>query len=219
MNIYRFFTVCILALLVSSCASSSSNPELTPLELQSLQSQEFETSKDIAFGSVVSVFQDLGYIIQGADLDTGFITAESGSESKHDWIFTGSKYDTKTKATAFVEQIAEKRTNIRLNFVTGTKESSIWGQTSTKDMPIIDSKVYERAFARIGDAIFVRSGVAEETPESTVDGKANESSGEAGAESVSSGTSKEAEKPSGDETTGETQNTEAPEESAGVSSQ
>jgi hypothetical protein len=42
----------------------------TSLELQSIQSREFETTKKIAFASTLSVFQDLGYVIESSVPDT-----------------------------------------------------------------------------------------------------------------------------------------------------
>ena len=45
--------------------------EISGLELQQIQSHDFEASKDIVFASVMSVLQDGGYRIQAADKDTG----------------------------------------------------------------------------------------------------------------------------------------------------
>ena len=61
-------------------------PPPTPLELQALQSRDYDEDKQVAFGSVMSVFQDLGYTPTSADLETGFITAESVATGNFDWI-------------------------------------------------------------------------------------------------------------------------------------
>ena len=61
--------------LCSGCVAP--RPQLTSLEIQSIQSREFETAKPTAFAAVLSVFQDLGYIVESADKETGFITAKS----------------------------------------------------------------------------------------------------------------------------------------------
>ena len=66
-----------LALTLVGCAVNAPKPEKTSLEIQAIQSKNFETDKKVAFNSVVSVLQDLGYIIGSASLETGFITAES----------------------------------------------------------------------------------------------------------------------------------------------
>ena len=148
-------------------------PALTPLQIQSLQQRELETSKDIAFASVVSVFQDLGYTIESADLGTGFITAESLAKSDEDSgalelvldILADEEdgYDVTTKqtrATAFVEQFGDDRTKVRLSFVKTKSRSGAGGQISKKDKQILDSEVYRNAFDRIETAVFVREGAA-----------------------------------------------------------
>ncbi|MEM9625922.1 MAG: hypothetical protein AAGA21_06785 [Pseudomonadota bacterium] len=146
-------------------------PALTPLQIQSLQQRELETSKDIAFASVVSVFQDLGYTIESADLDTGFITAESLAKSDEEAgalelvldILADEEddYDVTTKqtrATAFVEQFGDDRAKVRLSFVKTKSRSGAGGQISKKDKQILDSEVYRNAFDRIETAVFVREG-------------------------------------------------------------
>lgn len=140
---------------VSSCATTEA-PQLTPLELQALQQREFETPKDILFASAVSVFQDLGYTIDAADLDTGLITASSTAESSRDWIFSGSSFTTRTRATAFIEAVSTDFSRIRLNFVTGTETSTAYGSNSQHDNKILDPAVYQSAFEKLETAVFMR---------------------------------------------------------------
>lgn len=144
-------------LLLAGCASNE-KPAPTSLELQAIQSRDYESTKAIAFAATLSVFQDTGYIIQTADKDTGFITAQSPTDVKADWLFTGNTYNSQTKATAFIEDLKPGLTRVRLNFVAGVKSSSVWGQESQKDNAIYDAKVYGAAFEKIEDAIFIRSG-------------------------------------------------------------
>ena len=66
-------TACLLAL--SGCAMNN-QPSMTPMQIQSLQTREYDTTKEIAFASVMSVFQDLGYIVKTADKDTGLIPSK-----------------------------------------------------------------------------------------------------------------------------------------------
>ena len=70
-----------------------------------IQSREFETNKKMAFASVMSVFQDLGYIVNSADLVTGFITAKSPIKNEGAMIYT--------QATAFVEELKKCTVRIR----------------------------------------------------------------------------------------------------------
>jgi hypothetical protein len=128
------------------------------VQLQAIQAQEFETNKTNAFGAVMTVFQDMGYVISSADKDTGFITATG--PSKDTGGFWAAMADTsifqQSKATAFVEELADGRTKIRLNFVV-SKTSTTQGRISVKDEPIKDAELYQNVFNRIDQALFVRT--------------------------------------------------------------
>jgi hypothetical protein len=159
-TIVRAVIVASFPFALAGCATA---PKATPtsLQLQSFQAKEFETSKVIAFGSVLSVFQDLGYIVASADRETGFITASSPTGNKSNFweAIAGMSSSVQTRATAFVEEIRPGFTTIRLNFVEGRHQSTVYGQTTDNDKPILAPKVYEAAFEKIGEAIFIRSGV------------------------------------------------------------
>ena len=155
MSLKNFAFAALTALFLSGCASSNA-PTMTPLEIQSLQSREYEAKKELVFPSVVSVFQDLGYTIANADIASGLISAESSTESNVGYqILTGTSLTNQTRATGFVEQIGSK-TKVRLNFVVVSQTSSGWGQSNRSDKPILDAKVYENAFEKIDSAIFLR---------------------------------------------------------------
>jgi hypothetical protein len=156
MSTSRVAILC-MGLCMAGCAVSPPAP--TPLQIQAFQSHEFETQKRVAFGAALSVFQDLGYIVQSADLDTGFMTAASPAGSKLKWweVLSDSTSTAQTRATAFVEEIRPGFVTIRLNFVESQRLSSRDGQTTDRDTPILDPKAYQVAFDKIGDAIFVRS--------------------------------------------------------------
>ncbi len=154
----RYFGVPCLLFLAAGCMTTlEPSGGMTPLEIQSLQTREYENKKGIVFASVVSVFQDLGYTLKSADKDTGFITAESVSKSD---VFRktimGLSSVSQTSATAFIEQIGA-RTRVRLNFVAINRTSSVHGQTDRTDIPILDADTYQNAFERIENAIFIRS--------------------------------------------------------------
>ena len=126
-----------VALTLPGCAVQQRKAPRTPLEIQSIQTREYEAPKKIVFASVVSVFQDLGYTIKNADLNTGFINAESATQNATfgadaDVLIDvlGILGDTpptqsveQTVATAFIEEIRD-RTRVRLNFVTTRQSSS-----------------------------------------------------------------------------------------------
>lgn len=129
---------------------------LTPLEIQQIQSRSFEADFNVTFRSVVSVFQDLGYIIKSADFAAGFITADSAAQSDAAMLFlTGTSKIDQTSVTGFVETIGEK-TFVRLNFVNRIETSSGYGRQDKNETPIYDPGPYQVAFEKIENAIFVR---------------------------------------------------------------
>ena len=157
MTIKNVIVLMLASVLVTGCMATAKKPAMTPLQIQSLQSREYESKKDIVFPSIISVFQDIGYTISNADIQTGLISAESSSQSDFmSKFWLGMTKVSQTKATAFVEQIGDK-TRARLNFVEIKKSSSGWGQSDREDTPLLDSKLYENAFNKIENAIFIRS--------------------------------------------------------------
>lgn len=147
----------VLAIFLNGCISTKPAVTMTPLEIQSMQTREFSNDTDIIFSSVMSVFQDLGYSVNSADKSTGLITASSASESNASSKFwLGVSDVSQTKATAFIEKIGPI-VRVRLNFVNTNKKSYSQGQTDQQDTPILDINIYQNAFERIENAIFVRS--------------------------------------------------------------
>lgn len=146
-------------LLLAGCVVTPYPAPPTPLELQALQSRDYDEDKQVAFGSVMSVFQDLGYTPTSADLETGFITAESVATGNFDWIavLTDTSSTVQTRATAYIEEVGE-RVRVRLSFVEVRSTSSEQGQAGRSDRALLDPALYENAFERIEQAIFVRSG-------------------------------------------------------------
>jgi hypothetical protein len=54
----------------------------TPVELQAIQTREFEADKARLISVFITVFQDQGYSIDNTDLATGFIAAKMPTEKK-----------------------------------------------------------------------------------------------------------------------------------------
>lgn len=157
-----------MAIMISGCAAPPPAPERTSLEIQAIQAKTFETSMPTAFRSVVSVLQDLGYVIQSANLETGFITAQSPTKEhgKSGFEIIGIllggasanvRKEGKTYVTASVESFGNNQARVRLNFVDKTFRSATFGQQATDETPILDPKVYEKVFDKIGEAIFIRT--------------------------------------------------------------
>jgi hypothetical protein len=144
-------------------------PEPVPLQLQAFQTHEFEIDQTTAIRSVMSVFQDLGYIIQSADKDVGFITATSPMRDTTGFLSillalggTASSSSSQTRATAVIEEVKPNLTTVRLNFVVNSRDLTN-GARSEHDKPIEDPEPYRVAFDKIEDAIFVRTA-ARATP-------------------------------------------------------
>lgn len=160
--------VILLSLLMSFSISAHAEkkPKMTPMELQALQQKEFETSKETLFASVMSVFQDLGYTVDSADLVTGFITASSATKNKTNFgeVLLGVSASGNTKATAFIEKMPNGLARVRLNFLNSKVSSSIYGQSAKNDKPVLDAATYQVAWEKIDEALFVRSAL--DTPSS-----------------------------------------------------
>ena len=86
MKLKSLVTISMVFFLVS-CASTPPAPTLTPAEIQSMQTRQYDESKDTVFASVISVFQDLGYQIEAADLATGIITSQSAAANDAAYVF------------------------------------------------------------------------------------------------------------------------------------
>ncbi|MBL8557067.1 MAG: hypothetical protein JNL41_22535 [Phenylobacterium sp.] len=151
----------ILAVFLALCGGPialAAKPELSPMQLQAIQMKEFDAAKPAVFSSAMDVLQDLGYAVSSADLNTGFISAESATSNKTSfWDALGySTGSGNTRATAFIEQMSSGMTRVRLNFVSTKTTSSSYGQSWRKDKPLQDPAVYQRAFEKVDEALFVR---------------------------------------------------------------
>lgn len=165
MKMYWIATACFAAILVNSPAEAK-KIELTPMELQAIQSREFKAPKDQVFSSVVSVFQDIGYQMSGADLASGFILAGSANKNKTSFFeaMAGMNSSGGTRATAYIEQMPSGYTRARLNFMNTKNSSSGYGSSSAKDKPILDAKTYQVVFERIEQALFERGALTKTAP-------------------------------------------------------
>jgi hypothetical protein len=142
------------SLLLTGCVAPPKQQK-SALELQAIQVKEFETSHKVAFTAVMSVFQDLGYTISSASIETGLITAKS--PTKQEFVpFVGQQMSDE-KANAFVEQIGKDRTKIRLSFVKTIQTSSGYGMRGERELPVQEAEPYQNAFSKIQQSIFVRS--------------------------------------------------------------
>ena len=136
---------------------------MTSLEIQSIQSKNFDVDKKTSFDSSLSVLQDLGYIIGSASFETGFITAQSPAKGTSGSIFfvgilpipiTGSEQ--KTVVTVAVEALSPKKSRVRLNFVDKSHGAGMFG-SGDNDTPILDPVIYQNAFDKISETVFIKT--------------------------------------------------------------
>jgi hypothetical protein len=151
-NLFKLVAIVLVALL-SGCVMPPPQSTKSALELQAIQSKEFETSKKVAFAATLSVLQDQGYIIGSASLETGLVSGKSPTKSEFKVFYTEMS---DIKVTAFVEEIAPNRTKVRLNFVTSTSRSGAYGHRDDREYPIEDAQMYQDTFTKIQQGIFIR---------------------------------------------------------------
>ena len=158
--------VAVFSLAAADPATAAPEPTPSPLQLQAIQQHEFEADKGTVFSSVVDVLQDLGFTIASADLATGFITAESpqtSTKSMSDAVWWGGA-TSNSRVTAFIEALPNGRTRVRLNFVS-RKFRLGWSYTREEhDHAVTEPRVYQVAFDKIDEAVFVRKSTAGATP-------------------------------------------------------
>jgi hypothetical protein len=150
-----------IATSLMGCVTTDPVVKKTSLELQSIQAKSFDADKTTTFRSVLSVLQDLGYVVGSASMETGFITAESPTQQDTSGgavfaaLLGGVRTEGKTAVTASIEEFG-KDTRVRLNFVDKRARSSSYGQRASDETPILDPKVYNNAFEKISESIFIR---------------------------------------------------------------
>lgn len=170
----QYFQVAALgaaAILLSTSASPAiakdKKPEMTPLQIQAMQSRDVEGSYKTVFASAISVLQDAGYRIENADRDTGLVTGVGSSKGKLTYnIFLGFGKSKKSPiVSAFVEEISPSASRVRINFVMAQLKSNGYGSQPQDEEPILDAAVYQDAFEKINQAVFIRNSMATTAPE------------------------------------------------------
>jgi len=164
------FGIALSTIMVIASSNAYAKPpeQLTPLQLQALQSKEFSASKEDVFSALMNVFQDLGYQLQTADLQTGFITATSQTVNKTSLLqaFANVSSSGNTKVTATVTRQPNNTTRIRLNFLNTTNSSTNYGQNFQHDQQILDAKVYTSVWDKVDEALFMGNAEKATTPAS-----------------------------------------------------
>ena len=159
--------------------------ERSPVELQALQTREFEGSKAEAVSAILAVFQDEGFRVDKAELDVGLLTATMPEERRwveielpafgdiNQWKF---RYvEEKPKPSPFLSNIGgvvsvsvrtvnvlvseanPGRSKVRLTIILDTKLLfKLTGPYKGIDM---DPDQYQRMFSKIQQALFLKKNI------------------------------------------------------------
>lgn len=168
MRVMHHIAAGALVLATSSIAlAGEKKPQMSTLELQAIQSHDFEAAKDDTFGAVMTVLQDAGYRIQAGDVQTGLITGVGSSQGKltYNLIWGFGKKKQTPMVSAFIEKIGAG-SRVRLNFVMAKLKSNLYGSQPEDEDPVLDATVYKDAFEKIEQALFVRQAMTTSAPPS-----------------------------------------------------
>ena len=144
----------LLLISVTACVPDVYRTNKTSLKLQAIQARVFDTTKTVAFAAVLSVFQDLGYIVTASDIVTGFITAKSPTQNEMGF---GKIIMKDSRSTAFIEEFVPGKTKVRLTFVSTEEWSGAYGMKNLQENLIDNPLIYNNAFMKIQEGIFIRS--------------------------------------------------------------
>jgi hypothetical protein len=144
------------------CITVGTPQQPVPLQNPVMQTHEFEADKTMTMNSVMSVIQDLGYVLKSADKDVGLITAASPAHAPGKFltprlIVNGEPIvsTTQAHATAVVEEVRPGVTSVRLNFVVSRYSDGNEFSTTREDQ-VLDAETYRTVFDRIQEAISAR---------------------------------------------------------------
>lgn len=135
-------------------------PTATPLEIQAMQTREFEADKDAVITAVMSGMQNMGISIESADREGGFISARYLHTDTHVSLLGTTTTDLDQKITAVIQELPNGRVRVRLNvvntmtFKTVTPLSPV-PQINKATGQLIVAEGYEPIFEAIRTALFV----------------------------------------------------------------
>lgn len=159
MKFHRFLVASVALGLAASpqAGFAKKKPDMSALQIQELQTKDVEADKTTTFSAVMTVLQNSGYRIGAADRETGLITGVASTNTKMTWLpFVGFGKSKKTPVvSAFIEDISPAMTKVRLSFVM-TKASVNGFGGGEDEEPILDPAIYQDAFEKIEQAVFVR---------------------------------------------------------------
>ena len=149
--------------LLSGCVTVDSvfgelDPQVSAVELQALQTREFEGTEAQMFSATIGAFQSYGYAIQSADRATGLVIAKTTSDATLN-SFTGLTRVEYDKATAFIEKVAENRMKVRVSIVKYVSAKSGYGGGGEKEAMRTKPEMYQKIFTKIEESLFLKKNL------------------------------------------------------------
>lgn len=138
----RGFALLLSGFLLSSCTAPQPTPDLlAPKEeqskIRSYQTRTFEVAdRQVALRAVMSVLQDLGFIIERANEPLGLVTAAR---------FAEPNFADLVGVTVTVRALDDGRMMIRANAIHNNR-------------PVVDAETYQRFFAALEKSLFLTGG-------------------------------------------------------------
>lgn len=156
--------------------------ERSPVELQALQTREFEGNKAEAVSAILAVFQDEGFRIDKAELDVGLLTATMPEERRwvqidlpafgdiNQWKFRYVEEKPKPSLSnlgvtsvsirtvnAVVSEASPGRSKVRLTIILDTK--LLFQPIGPHKGIDMDPEQYQRMFSKIQQALFLKKNI------------------------------------------------------------
>lgn len=146
--------IIIYFITIVAFTSCSTTKQLSPAEVRSMTTKQFEANYDVTFKAVTSLLQSEGFLVESANKDVGLINASKRIDNKNaatQRFWTGSSKDASTAKVVFnIEEINKEITEIKLTIYEGSVNSSIsyWGSKNTdvKESMVQDATVYNNWF-------------------------------------------------------------------------
>ena len=164
----RYVPIAVLLLVAVSCASSSTNPKASQMQIREFQTREFEADSRTVMKACLNALQDDGYIVKNAVPDLGLLTATKQIglvKGKAEGVamnalligiaavldaevdLTSPPTTTEMEVSVNVTESGE-RSKVRANFA--TKNPTYQGG------PVTDEKLYRDFFSKVDKAIFLQ---------------------------------------------------------------
>lgn len=129
---------------------------ISSVEMQALQTREYDADYVQVFAAVIGAFQTYGYTINQADRETGLISGKTPTTAEMNMMFVRNEYQ---GATAFVEQVGKNRVKVRISLVKHVSASGSYGQQGEKEAAITRSEPYRDIFNKVQQSLFLKKNL------------------------------------------------------------